>query len=84
MVENSIIQLSLMPNPVVDQLTIQVNDRIDRIQIYNINGQLVKEEIANHTTQKRNSINVKDLDTGIYVVIVTNEKFQIQGKFVKL
>ena len=83
-VENSIIQLSLMPNPVVDQLTIQVNDRIDRIQIYNINGQLVKEEIANHTTQKRNSINVKDLDTGIYVVIVTNEKFQIQGKFVKL
>ena len=82
--ENSIIQLSLMPNPVVDQLTIQVNDRIDRIQIYNINGQLVKEESASYITQKMNSINVEDLETGIYIVIVTNEIFQIQGKFVKL
>ena len=35
----------LAPNPVVDKLTISVDDRIDRIdriQIYNIKGQLQK------------------------------------------
>ncbi|MDC1452362.1 T9SS type A sorting domain-containing protein [Vicingaceae bacterium] len=74
----------LAPNPVVDKLTISVDDRIDRIQIYNIKGQLQKEFQMYNSNKKKHLLNLVGLKQGIYIVIVSNDVFQMQGKFVNL
>jgi hypothetical protein len=85
LLENSLTELLLMPNPVVDQLTIIVNERIDEIEIYNISGQLQKKiTLTSSYAGEKSTVNVSDLRSGMYVVILTRGTKHLQQKFIKL
>jgi len=72
--ENSI---SLYPNPVINNLTINSNKKIDKIEIYNSNGQL----LINQTNT--NQINFSQYNTGIYFVRIFKDNQSIYKKVIK-
>ena len=71
--------VTIYPNPVFDVLYIQSEEPVVRIQVLNLNGQLVKEIAGN-----QNQISVADLSSGIYVLRVTTTKDVATQRFVKL
>ncbi|MXV38021.1 T9SS type A sorting domain-containing protein [Flavobacteriaceae bacterium Ap0902] len=64
------VKLSIYPNPVEDFINIKVDGEIENIDIYSINGQLIKNANAH-------KINVSDLPKGVYILKIktTNEFF---------
>ncbi len=77
--ENEASSFSIYPNPVVDNLTIQLTEgSIELVSIYTIDGQLVRTE---NSTSK--TINVADLTEGVYILQVQTENGISNQKFVK-
>lgn len=58
---------SIYPNPVKDILTIDVNEQLNIVALYNLRGQCVLR--TNHA-----KINVSNLQEGVYILHVTTEK----------
>ena len=54
-------KFSVYPNPSSDVLNIRTNEPIDKVELYNIIGQLI---VAKKTT----NINISSLKTGIYIL----------------
>lgn len=69
------------PNPVKDVLNVELpySEEVT-ISIYNLNGQLVKQEI---TTSNRLALNFNDLQSGIYIMKLTGTNTQIVQKVIK-
>ncbi len=72
---------NVFPNPARNQFTISGENNLDMVRIFNINGQLVREQNAygNHLT-----LDISDLKTGIFIVQIVsgnqvlNYKLQVQ------
>ena len=83
---NPMTNVSVYPNPVQDQLTIQVNASQAsemNISIYNITGQKVMESNTSvYTGMNERQINVNELTSGIYFVTVKANGFESTMKFV--
>ena len=65
--------IKIFPNPVKDKITVINNNNSDyTITIFNITGQLIKE------IQTNKNVTTFDLDTkaGVYIVKISNSKFQ--------
>lgn len=69
---------SIYPNPATDQITINSTENVQRVEIYNIQGQLVKAE-----TGAVNSISVKNLANGMYTLKLTTDNGTSIHKIVK-
>ena len=71
--------IAIYPNPVKDQLFINVNAEINEVCIYNVTGAMVyrSNEIIN------NVINVAQLANGTYVVKVKTSDTELVKRFVK-
>lgn len=76
--ENSISKLKLYPNPVSDRLFISTRAQIERLAIFNINGQLVKE-----TNSVVNGVDVSQLPSGLYMVQLQTNTNTATQKFLK-
>ena len=72
--------LVLYPNPVNDKLTIEAENAIDTVEIYNLMGALVysQKDCAN-----KMEINTSNLQNGIYFIRMTNDKVSETRRFVK-
>lgn len=70
--------VSLYPNPVVDQLTIECENEISYVQIYDLSGRLVKVVEGNATR-----ISTQELASGVYAVRVVCEDSVFVSKIVK-
>ena len=72
--------ISIYPNPVSDILRIQILNQIQlkKIQIYNVIGELLKEEKIYNTVQ------ISDLSTGIFFVKIETDIGIFNTKIVKL
>jgi hypothetical protein len=73
--------LFFFPNPVVESLFIQQNQRIDKIEILNILGQIIYA-IPSHSNQLE--INLSDFSTGIYLVNIQSNNSIQSRRIVKL
>ncbi|MEO7175051.1 MAG: T9SS type A sorting domain-containing protein [Saprospiraceae bacterium] len=58
--------MNLFPNPVSDQLVIESELSLDRIEVYNFLGQLVRTIEGNNTVQ--NKLNTADWNSGMYII----------------
>lgn len=74
------IDLTLLPNPATNILTIQSNEPIEQYEIYSITGALVSFDKA---TGNNTSVDISDLSNGIYLLKATNKGQSIIKKFVK-
>lgn len=66
------------PNPATDVINIKSSDIVKSIEIYNMQGQLVKMEIG-----EVNNISVKDFTNGIYMMRLTTDKGTSMHKIIK-
>ncbi len=64
------VQLSMYPNPVVDQLTIRADQSISNISIANTLGQVV---YVSNTITTEKTIDFSTFNSGIYMVSITTE-----------
>ena len=76
--ENEDNNISIFPNPAKDMLNITSEKAINQIDVYDVNGKLVKSY-----TNVNNNINIKDLATGVYMLNITTEDGQVSKKIVK-
>lgn len=70
--------LAIFPNPVKDVLNINYDKAINQIDVYDVNGKLVKT-----LTTVGSSINVSDLSDGIYMLNMQTEEGLVIRKIVK-
>ncbi|HMP32362.1 MAG TPA: T9SS type A sorting domain-containing protein, partial [Saprospiraceae bacterium] len=75
-------QVSIYPNPSYGEFTIslQGQDKINSVEIYDIAGQLIKSYI--HQDSKQVSIILEGLRNGIYFTKITTDTNQLTKKFV--
>jgi hypothetical protein len=74
-------EFSLFPNPAKHILNIKFNDAISltSAKVYDLQGRLILESIVNNT-----SINVESLNTGTYILLLTDQNGkEYSGKFLK-
>ena len=77
--EPQIATIGVYPNPATNQLRIEnLDSKILNISIFNTTGQLVKEFAAGSQ-----SLDVSDLHTGIYQIMIATEKGLFSNSFVK-
>lgn len=70
--------LSIYPNPATDVVNIITSDNLQRVEIYNMQGQLVKAE-----TGAVNNISVRELANGMYTLKLTTDNGTSVHKIVK-
>lgn len=71
-------EFSVFPNPTADNLSIKIKEKATKIDIYGLNGQLVRS-----IQPQVNSINVADLEPGTYLIRVSvGTKFST-SRFIK-
>lgn len=69
--------IAIYPNPVADTFTIQIDETLEKIEIYTIQGQKIIES-------KEDSISVSNLSSGMYLLKVYTDKDKVGVKrFVK-
>jgi hypothetical protein len=78
----SFTQVELYPNPVQDQLSIQVQE-ISEVNIFDIHGNLVQSARLNGSNEATR-ISVAGLAAGSYVVRLAGKKTNAVGRFVKI
>ena len=74
-------QLSIVPNPVRSTLSIEMNDKIDKVLIYSLSGQLVG---SYNTLGVNNTVDVSDLPSGTYIVKIVTHSNEYNERLTKL
>nr|WP_321236494.1 ELWxxDGT repeat protein [uncultured Psychroserpens sp.] len=70
--------LLIFPNPISDDFSIQTNNIIKSIAIYNIQGKLVKS-----FSNQLDRYNISDLNTGLYFAKIKSNKGELVKKLIK-
>jgi hypothetical protein len=76
--ENNELGVSIYPNPATDMISITTSENIQRVEIFNMQGQLVKAESG-----AVNNISVKDLANGLYTLKLTTDNGTSIHKIIK-
>lgn len=72
--DNSIdLNIKAYPNPFSNQITIEANEPIYKVEIYNLLGQKVKNILFNSPTENSINIDLSDLSQGNYIAKVSSE-----------
>ncbi len=75
-------KVSIFPNPSYTHLMVSADNQFDHVSILNTYGMTVKEVINTNQDQQLN-IDVSDLNSGIYFVLVSSGNSKIWKKMVK-
>lgn len=70
--------LNIFPNPVKNQLNLQGDEKINRLEIFNINGAMVFS-----LNKVSNQVDVSSLSNGIYILRVNTESGSSHLRFIK-
>lgn len=77
-IEEHVAETTVYPNPATDNITINSTENVQRVEIFNMQGQLVKAENGYVT-----SLSVKDLANGVYTLKLTTDNGTSMHKIVK-
>lgn len=72
--------ITIVPNPTTNQTNIVAPERINTVDVYNVNGHCLLKEISHEQTTDF-MLNVTALPAGVYIIIVNNT---YHGKLIKL
>ena len=80
---NSIVEQSFLiyPNPIIDNITITSKDEIHTFEVYNYQGQLVRQKDCDSFTE---SLDLSDLSNGIYFLKLKTDKETFTQKLIKV
>ncbi|MBR4646088.1 MAG: Omp28-related outer membrane protein [Bacteroidales bacterium] len=77
-VEDFTLETTVYPNPATDVININTTNNVQRVEIFNMQGQLVKVETGDVTR-----VSVKDLANGLYTLKLTTDNGTSMHKIVK-
>ena len=77
-VEDFTLETTVYPNPATDVININTTNNVQRVEIFNMQGQLVKVQTGEVT-----SVSVKDLANGLYTLKLTTDNGVSMHKIVK-
>ncbi|TXF79100.1 T9SS type A sorting domain-containing protein [Chryseobacterium sp.] len=69
--------ISVYPNPTSDILNIRSKEKVNSVSVYDIAGRKIDVKL------KDNTVNVKSLQSGTYIITVETSKGKISEKFIK-
>ncbi|OCA69208.1 hypothetical protein BBH99_14860 [Chryseobacterium contaminans] len=69
--------LALYPNPATDILTIKSKEKVNKVEVYDINGRKVNVDLD------EDKVNVKNLNPGSYIINIETKEGKITEKFIK-
>ena len=80
--DNSLNELSIYPNPVVNELTINLPSNIKNadVRIVDVTGRTISN---NNVTINNNKLDVSHLAQGVYIVEIKTEKGTTSKKLIK-
>ena len=67
-------QISLYPNPATDRFTITSQSPINAVQLFDMQGKLIKQTKCNNRNEQ--TISVENLRSGLYIVAISTAKGQ--------
>ena len=70
--------VQMYPNPVHNYLTVKSNLPITAVQVYSLLGELIKEVHGNFSR-----IDLRQLNSGIYMVKIHSDQYSVTKKLVK-
>lgn len=73
-------KINYYPNPVVDQLQINNDKKINTVEIYNASGSAIKNVIIN---SEKGSIDMRQLPVGVYILKINSDKQSETIKVIK-
>lgn len=74
------LNVNIYPNPTKDIVYVEIEENT-KVEITNLQGQIVKMETLNNTT---NSIDLNGLNSGVYLVkVITDEKFVVKKMIIR-
>ena len=89
-IEELATSLNVYPNPVSDKLYIEAEVEIEEVVVYDVYGRVQNlrnsetQKLRNSETQKpRNSIDVTDLNSGVFFVKVVTENGEAVKRFMR-
>ena len=74
--------LYVYPNPAKDEIHISSEERLEEVRIYNINGQQTTVN-SQQTSSTGMTINISNLNSGVYFIKINTEKGNIVKQFIK-
>ena len=75
--DNNKIELSVYPNPVIDHININSNEKIDFVQVTDLTGKVILKET------NTNKLNLSHLTKGVYLVKIKTDKSESIQKIIK-
>lgn len=84
--ENEFTNLKIYPNPVTDLLNIEFETETlgnTKFDIFDINGRLVKTIENDGLNQNKHQINIEDLTSGTYILVITDKNKSSSRKIIK-
>lgn len=72
--------ITLFPNPAINDLTISSREVIENVNVYNLSGQVVLQKSVNAT---QDLVDVSNLTSGIYLMQLTSNGQSVTKKFIK-
>jgi hypothetical protein len=78
-IEENEVRFGIYPNPVDSHLYLNINDDVKEISIYNMLG----IQVYQTTNYNGNSINVSELNNGMYLIKVTTANGESVKRFIK-
>ena len=78
--------LNVYPNPAVDQLTIDLPAILNgeaQLDIYNLSGSSVMKAKMKATGKDQLVLDVREINRGIYLLVVQGDQYRAQARFVK-
>lgn len=80
--EKSDLGITVYPNPAIDEINVRSKAaKIKQISIVDISGRSIKTVLSNQDNDM--SINVSDLESGSYILIINTDKGRYNSKFIK-
>ena len=84
--ELAIDEVKLYPNPTASILNIEFSiTDIEKVKfdIFDLNGRLIKTVSKENSNKINQQINVEDLQTGTYILVINTGKYNSSHKFIK-
>ncbi|MBN4052259.1 T9SS type A sorting domain-containing protein, partial [Sphingobacteriaceae bacterium AH-315-L07] len=82
-------EINIYPNPVIDQVTIEINSpdiqKINSVSIYDFSGKLITNEVfGNNNGSTRKTITLDHMPAGLYTVKVNSDHYLGIKKLIKV
>jgi hypothetical protein len=80
--EGKKVSVDVYPNPVQDFLNINIDGQVEEVMvsIFSVSGQLIRQENLSETN---NSINLNELDAGLYFIKIEGQNINVFQKIIK-